>query len=66
MIVFGSDDDKPVSPRDRVAPFGEIAADERNLDCPLEELLNDPERCAAIGLEGGPFCYTDLARQIPF
>ncbi len=46
--------------------FGEIAADERNLDCPFEELLNDPERCAAIGLEGGPFCYTDLARQIPF
>ena len=46
--------------------FGEIAADERNLDCPLEELLNDPERCAAIGLGGGPFFYNDLAPQIPF
>lgn len=46
--------------------FGEVAADERNFSKPLDELLNDPEWCEAVGLEGGPFCYTDLARAMPF
>ncbi len=46
--------------------FGEIAADERNFDRPLEELLADPEACEAIGLESGPFCYIDPDREVPF
>ena len=46
--------------------FGEVAADARNFSKPLEELLNDPEWCEAVGLEGCPFCYNDLARAMPF
>lgn len=46
--------------------FGVIAADERNLDRSLEELLADPEACEAIGLEGGPFCYIEPWLSIPF
>ena len=33
---------------------------------PLDELLEDQDWREAVGLEGGPFCYTDLERELPF
>ena len=42
--------------------FGEIAADERDFNKPIEEIADNPEWREALGLEGGPFCYTDLER----
>ena len=46
--------------------FGAIAADARNFDRPIEAITDKPEWRAALGIEGGPFCYTDLEREIPF
>lgn len=46
--------------------FGEIAAGPENFRHPVEELMKDPAWCEAVGLAGGPFCYTDAERDMPF
>lgn len=46
--------------------FGDVAADHRNFSKPIDELMKDEEWRIKIGVEGGPFCYTDLERKIPF
>ncbi|MGH8575457.1 MAG: hypothetical protein ACREXX_10860 [Gammaproteobacteria bacterium] len=46
--------------------FGEIAAGPENFRRPIEELMKDPEWCEAVGLVGGPFCYTDAERDMSF
>lgn len=46
--------------------FGEIAADARNFARPIEKLIEDPAWREAVAIEGGPFCYTDLERDMPF
>lgn len=46
--------------------FGEIAANEQNFSKPIDTLIHDPDWREAVGLEGGPFCYTPWERDIPF
>ena len=46
--------------------FGEVAVATFFPDVPLEDMTQDQDWREAAGVEGGPFCYTDAERDIPF
>lgn len=47
--------------------FGEVSAEQGvNFNKTIEEMTEDKAWREAVRAEGGVFCYTDLARDIPF
>ena len=47
-------------------PFRRDRRGPENFRHPVEALMKDPAWCEAVGLVGGPFCYTDAQRDMPF
>jgi hypothetical protein len=46
--------------------FGEVAAAAYFPSLTLKDLVEDIDWRAAAGVEGGPFCYTEAERLMPF
>jgi hypothetical protein len=46
--------------------FGEVAAAEYFPDLSLDDMIRNEDWRKAVRAEGGPFCYTDLERRMPF
>jgi len=47
--------------------FGEVSAEPGvNFNKTIQDMIEDEAWRKAVGAESGPFCYTDLERNIPF
>lgn len=46
--------------------FGEVAAASYFPSLSLSDMVEDTDWRAAAGVEGGPFCYTEAERLMPF